>query len=88
MPGPPLMQGLHANVDNHLSLRLLLSAGEVHLLPHQTGECWTLMVIPLQVRLQAVGITTGAAGGVGRRSGWLLQNWTCRSLSRPTQVRR
>ena len=41
MPGQPLMWGLHTNMDNHLSLRLPLSVGEVHLLPHQTGEHWT-----------------------------------------------
>ena len=37
MPGPPLIWGLCVNVDDHLSLRLPLSVGEVHLLPHQTG---------------------------------------------------
>ena len=41
MPGMPLVQGLHINVDDHLSLRLLLSAGDVHPLPHQTGKHWT-----------------------------------------------
>ena len=39
------------------------------------------MVIPLPVRLQAIGIVTGATGGVGRRSDRLLRDWTCRSLS-------
>ena len=52
MPGPPIVRGLCINVDNHLSLRMLLLAGEIHLLPHQTEEPWTPMVIPLPVRLQ------------------------------------
>ena len=81
MPGLPLMQALCANVDDHLSLSLPLSAGDVHLLPHQTGERWTLMVTPLQVRSQAVGTIAGATEGVGRRSGWLWQDRTCQSLS-------
>ena len=72
MPGLLVMQGLRDNVDDHLSLRLPLSAGEVHPLLHQTGEHWTLMVIPLPARWQAVSIITGATGRVGRRSGWLL----------------
>ena len=72
MPDPPLVWGLHVNEDNHLSLRLALSPGEVHLLPHQTEEHWTLMVIPLQARLQAISTIAGATEGVGRRSGWLL----------------
>ena len=86
MPDPPLMQGLCANADDCLSLRVPLSAGEVHLLPPQTGECRTLMVTPLQVRLQAISTITGAEEGVGRRSGWLLQDWICQSLSRLIQV--
>ena len=69
------MQGLCTNADDHLSLRVLLSVGEVHLLPHQTGKCQTLMVTPLQVRPQAISTITGAADRVGRRSDWLLQNW-------------
>ena len=88
MPGPPLMQGLHTNVDDCLSLRLPSSVGEVHLLLHQTGECWTLMVTPLQTRLQAIGTDTGATEGIGRRSGWLQQDWTCRSLSQLIQVQK
>ena len=80
MPGPPLVQGLRANADDQLSLRVPLSVGEVHLLPHQTGECRTLMVTPLQVRLQAICAIAGAAEGIGRRSGWLLQDWMCQSF--------
>ena len=72
MPGPPLVWRLCINMDDHLSLRLPLSVGEVHLLPHQTKEHWTLMVIPPQVRPQAISIITGATGGVRRRNGWLL----------------
>ena len=72
MPGPPLVQEWHINVDDNLSLRLPLLVGEVHLLPHQTGEHWTLMVIPPLARLQAISIIAGAAGRVGRRSSWLL----------------
>ena len=82
------MQGLHTNVDDHLSLRVLLLAGEVHLLPHQTGEHRTLMVTPLQVRLQAISTITGATEGVGRRSSWLLQDWICQSLSQLIQVQK
>ena len=88
MPAPPLLRGLRINVDDHLGLRLPLSVGEVHLLPHQTGEHWTLMVIPPQARQQAISTIARATGGVRRRNGWLLQNWTCRSLSRPTQVQK
>ena len=62
------MWGLHANMDDHLSLRLLLLVGEVHLLPLQTGEPWTLMVTPLQARPQAISTVAGATEGVGRRS--------------------
>ena len=72
------MQGLHANVDDHLSLRVPLLAGEVHLLPHQTGKHRTLMVTPLQVRPQTIDTIAGATEGVGRRSSWLLQDWICR----------
>ena len=82
------MQGLCAHVYDHLSLSVLLSVGEVHLLPHQTGEHWTLMVTPLQVRLQAIGINAGATEGVGRRSGWLLQDCICRSSSQLIQVQK
>ena len=60
MPGSLLMWRLCANGDDHLSLRLPLLAGEVHLLPHQTGKHWTLMVTSLQARLQAVGAVAGA----------------------------
>ena len=66
MPGLPLMQGLHTHMDDHPRLRVLLSAGEVHLLPHQTGECRTLMVTPLQARPQAICAIAGAAEGVGK----------------------
>ena len=59
------MQGLHVHADDHLSLSVLLSAGE-----HQT-----LMVTPLQVRPQAISINTGAAEEVGRRCSWFLQDW-------------
>ena len=51
--------------------------GEARLLPHQTGEHWTPMGTPLQVRLQAISIDAGATEGVGKRSGWLLQDWIC-----------
>ena len=51
-------------------------------------EALTLMVILLPARPQAIGIIAGATGGVGRRSGWLLRDWTCRFLSRLTQVQK
>ena len=80
------MQGLHIHVDDHLSLSVLLSVGEVHLLPHQTGEHWTLMITPLQARLQAISVNAGAAEGVEKRSSWLLQDWICQSSSQLIQV--
>ena len=42
--------------------------------------CQTLMDTPLQVRLQATGIGTEAAEGVGRGNGWCPRDWICRSL--------
>ena len=68
------MQGLHDCTNDHLSLSVLLSVGEVHPLPHQTGEHQTLMVIPLQARPQAVSADAGAIEGVGRINSWLLQD--------------
>ena len=62
MPGPQPMQGLHTHADDHPRLRVPLSVGEVHLPPHQTGEHWTLMVTPLQVRPQAIGNIMGCRG--------------------------
>ena len=68
------MWELCAHVDDHLSLSVLSLVGEAHLLPHQTGEHWTLMVTPLQARLQDVSINAGVIEGVERRSSWLLQD--------------
>ena len=85
MPGLPFMQGLCTHADDHLSLRVPLSMGEAHLLPHQRGECRTLMVTPQQARAQVISTVTGATEGVGR-SGWLLQDWICRSSSQLIQV--
>ena len=36
----------------------------------------------------AIGTITGATEGVGRRSGWLLQDWICQSSSQPIQVQK
>ena len=68
------MQGLRIRVGGHLSHSVLWGAC---LLPHQTGEHPALMVTPLQVRLQAIGIDAGAAEGAGR-SGWCLQDLNMR----------
>ena len=46
------------------------------------------MGTPLQVRPQSIGIDVGAVEGVGRRSGWLLQDWICQSLSQLIQGQR
>ena len=67
--------------------RLDMPVGEVHPLTHQTGEHQTLMVIPLQMSLQAISTNAGAIEGVGRRSSWLLQDWICQSSSQLIQVR-
>ena len=41
----------------------------------------TLMGTPLQAKPQATDINAGATEVVGRRRGWLLQDWICRSSS-------
>ena len=41
----------------------------------------TLMDTPPQVRLQATGIGTEAAEGVGGGNGWHPRDWICQSLS-------
>ena len=45
--------------------------GGVHPPPSLTEGPWTLMDTPLQVRLQASSIGTGATEGAGRGNGWL-----------------
>ena len=43
------------------------------------------MVTPLQARPQTIGINAGAAEGIGKRSGWLLQDciWPIFKLTDP-----
>ena len=86
--GSPPMQGLRICTGGHLCPSVLWWVGEVCLLPHQIGEHWTPMLTPLQARLQAISIDAGATEGVGRRSGWYLQDWICHSSSQLIQGQR
>ena len=73
--------GQHDHVGGHQRPSALqLAEGVCPLLP-QTGEHWTLMDTPLQVRWQATSIGTEAAEGVGKENDLCQRDWICRSLS-------
>ena len=82
--GPPHMQGLHDHVAGHPSPRALCWVEGACLLPPLTEEHWTPMGTPQPVSSQAGNVNAGATEGVGRGSGWCLQDWICRSLSQLT----
>ena len=63
-------QGEYTSLDEAQSPSALQLVEGVCPPPPQTEGHQTLMDIPLQVRLQATGIGTGATEGVGRGNGW------------------
>ena len=79
------LQGPRNHVVNHLSPSALCWVEGAHLLPPWTGGHQTLMGTLLQVRPWAHSEDTGAIKEVGRRCGWHLQDWICRSLSQLIQ---
>ena len=75
--GSPPIQGLHNCTDSHLSPSALWWVEEARLLPPQTEGHQIPMGTPLQGSPRATSIDAGTTEGVGRRSGWHLQDWIC-----------